>query len=83
MAQFKVSIDKKYEEYFEQFKVENAKLKKHVESLENQLTMAKKDSCKFHTVQVEPIDLSVPETQAIAGYIRVLRKLASSSLPGD
>ena len=83
MAQFKVSIDKKYEEYFEQFKVENAKLKKHVESLEKQLTMAKKDSYKFHTVQVEPIDLSVPETPAIAGYVRVQRKLSSSSLPGD
>ena len=83
MAQFKVSIDKKYENYFEQFKVENAKLKKHIESLEKQLTMAKKDSCKFHRVQLEPIDLSVPETPAVSGYVRVPRKLASSSLPGD
>ena len=59
MVQFKVSIDKKYEEYFEQFKVENAKLKKYVESLEKQLTMA------------------------IAGYVRVPRKLGSLSLPRD
>ena len=73
LSQFKINIDKKYEEYFEQLKTENVNLKKHVESLEKQLTLAKKDVCKFHTVQMEPIDLSVPESKAISAYTRVPR----------
>ena len=84
LAQYKVSIDRKYEEYFSQFKIENSKLKKQVESSEEQLAIAKRDKCKFHTVQMEPIDLSFPKTTpAISGYTRVPRKLASASLPGD